>query len=126
MTTLHAVVWLDHQTAQVVQFDDAQADAQTVKAHTHHTRQHGSNVRTEHEFFGHVCDALEGPAEVLAVGPKTGIADFEHYARKHRPPTAARIVAYQVVDHPSDNQLVAFARQFFLKHDRMSGTPTPS
>jgi hypothetical protein len=29
------------------------------------------------------------------------------------------------VDHPSDKQLVALARQFFLKHDRMAGVPTP-
>jgi hypothetical protein len=30
------------------------------------------------------------------------------------------------VDHPSENQLVALARQYFLKYDRMSGVPTPT
>ena len=125
MTTFHAVARIDHQTAQVVQFDADTTLAHTVKAQTHHTRQHGSAVRSEHEFFGHVCDALEGIAEVLTVGPHTGMADFEHYVKKHRPQTAARIVGYQVVDHPTDNQLVALARDFFLKYDRAAGTPAP-
>ncbi len=126
MTTLHAVVWLDHQNAQVLQFDTEHVRASTVKAHSHHTAQHGSQVRTEHEFFAAVCQALDGINEILAVGPHTGIADFEHYARKHQPATAQRIVAWRVVDHPSEKQLVALAREYFLKYDRMAGVPTPS
>lgn len=120
MTMSHAVVWVDHQNAQVLQFDAEHVQAQKVKAHAHHTRQHHSTVRTEHEFFGNVCDALEGIAEVLVTGPKTGVAAFKHYADKHRPATARYIVAYETVDHPTENQLVALARQYFLKHDRMN------
>lgn len=126
MPKFHAVVRVDHQSAQVLQFDAEHAESKTVKAHSHPTGQHGSAVRAEHEFFGHVCDALAGIQEVWVVGPKTGIADFEHYAKKHRPQTAQHIVGYEVVDHPSENQLVAMARAFFFKHDRMSGVPTPT
>ena len=32
-------------------------------------------MRTSHEFFGEVCDALEGISEILATGPKLGLAD---------------------------------------------------
>ena len=126
MTTFHAVVFVDHQHAQVLQFDAEHVRAEKIKAHTHHTKQHGSQVRSEHEFFGHVCDALQGIAEVLVTGPRTGIADFRHYAEKHRPQAARQIVAYETVDHPSDRQLVALARQYFLRHDRMAGTPVPT
>jgi stalled ribosome rescue protein Dom34 len=126
MTMLHAVVWIDHQSAKIHQFNAEQVQAQQVKAHSHPTAQHGSVVRSEHEFFGHVCDALAGIPEVWVVGPKTGINDFEHYARKHRPETARHLVGFEVVDHPSDNQLVAMARKFFFKHDRMNGVPTPT
>ena len=126
MTTFHAVVFVDHQQAQVLQFDAEHVRAEKIKAHTHHTKQHGSQVRSEHEFFGHVCDALQGIAEVLVTGPRTGIADFRHYAEKHRPQAARHIVAYETVDHPSDRQLVALARQYFLRHDRMAGTPLPT
>lgn len=117
MTTHHAVVFITHENAQVLQFDAENVEARKVKAHTHHTKQHGSQVRTEHEFFGHVCDALEGITEVLVVASHTGLADFQHYVRKHRAAMLPRIVDFQVVDHPTENQLVALARSFFLKHD---------
>ena len=124
--THHAIIFIDHQSAQVLQFDAEHVQAQKVKASSRHTKQHGAQVRTEHEFYSHVCDALEGIAEVLAVGPHTGLVDFQHYVRKHRAGIAQHIVDYQTVDHPSENQLVALARQFFLKYDRMAGVPTPS
>ncbi len=125
MSLFHAVVWLDHKNAQVLQFDAEHVQAQKVKAHTHHTAYHGSTVRTEHEFFGEVCDALAGITEVLVTGSKTAQADFKHYVEKHRAAVAKQIVGYETVDHPTDNQLVAMARQHFLKIDRMNGTPTP-
>jgi stalled ribosome rescue protein Dom34 len=125
MTLFHAVVLIDHHQAQVLQFDAEHVEAQKVKASTRHTRQHGSGVRTEHEFFGDVCDALAGIAEVLVVGSRTAQADFKHYADKHRAETAQRIVGYETVDHPSENQLIALARQYFVKFDRMAGTPVP-
>lgn len=126
MSLFHAVVWTDHQKAELLQFDADHVQASKVKAHSHHTAQHGSGVRTQHEFFGHLCDALEGVAEVLVTGSRTTLADFRHYVEKHRPQTARRIVGYEPVDHPSEGQLVALARQYFLKYDRMAGTPTPT
>jgi stalled ribosome rescue protein Dom34 len=124
--TQHAIVFIDHQNATVLQFDAEHVQAQKVKASSRHTKQHGGQVRTEHEFFSHVCDALEGIKEVLAVGPHTGLADFQHYVRKHRGGIAKSIVDYQSVDHPTEKQLVALARDFFLKYDRMAGVPTPT
>ena len=126
MSRSHAVVWVDHQSAQVLRFGADLVQAMHVKAHTHHTRQHGSTVRTEHEFFGEVCDALVGVAEVLMTGAHTAQADFKHYVAKHRPATAALIVGYETVDHPSENQLLALARTYFLEHDRAAGTSTPN
>jgi hypothetical protein len=126
MSLLHAVVWTDHQSAQVLQFDAEHVLANKVKAHTHHTAQHGSAVRSEHEFFGELCDALGGASAVLVTGSRTAIADFRHYADKHRPETAARIAAYEVVDRPSENQLVALARKYFLEHAPMGKTQKPA
>ncbi len=126
MTMFHAVVQIDHHQAQVLQFDAEHVQAQKVKASSHHTRQHGSTVRTEHEFFAHVCDALAGIAEVLVTGSQQAQADFRHYVEKHRPALAKQIVGYETVDHPSEAQLVAMARKYFLKYDRMAGTPTPT
>lgn len=126
MTMFHAVAWIDHQNAQILQFDAEHVQVQKLKSHSHHTRQHGSSVRTEHEYYAEICDALPGIAEVLVVGPKTGLADFRHYVEKHRAATLRQIVGWEVHERGSDNQLVAMARQYFLKYDRMAGTPTPS
>jgi stalled ribosome rescue protein Dom34 len=125
MTLYHAVVWLDHQTAQVIHFDAEQVEVEKVRAHHHFTRHHTSAVRTEHEFFGEVCDALAGVGEVLVTGSRTALSDFRHYIGKHRPQTAPLVAGYEPVDHPSDGQLLKLARQFFIQHDRMAGTPTP-
>lgn len=126
MTTFHAVVRIDHQSAEVLQFDAEHVQAQKVKAHAHHTAQHHSGVRSQHEFFGHVCDALAGVQEILVVGSRTAQADFRHYLEKHRAALARQVVGYETVDQPTQPQLVAFARQYFLKFDRMAGTPTPT
>lgn len=120
MPLFHAVVWIDHHSAQVLQFDAEHVEAQKVKAHGHHTRQHGSTVRTEHAFFAEVCDALVGISEVLVTGSHTAQADFRHYLDKHRPALVPQVVGYETVDHPSENQLVALARRYFLKYDRMN------
>ena len=126
MSLLHAVAFVDHQSAEILQFDSERVVEHKVHEQLAFTRQHASGVRTEHEFFGQVCDAFDGIAEVLVVGGHTGLADFRHYADKHRPLTAQRIVGYEVVDHPSENQLVALARKHFVKYDRMAGTRVPS
>ena len=124
MSLFHAVVWVDHQSAQVLQFDAEHVQAQKVKAHGHLTKQHGSEVRTEHEFFGEICDALAGIKEVLITGSHTAQIDFKRYAEKHRPAVLAQIVGYETVDRPSENQLIAMARKYFVKFDRMAGTAT--
>jgi hypothetical protein len=125
MTLFHAVVWTDHQSAQVLQFDAEHVVADRIHAHTHHTAQHGSSVRSEHEFFAEVCAALDDIAEVLVTGSHTALGDFRHYVEKHRPHNAAHIVGYEVVDHPTENQLVALARKAFVKYDNMNPPPTP-
>ncbi len=123
MSLFHAIAFVDHQSAQVFQFSSEQVLEYKIHTHLHYTQQHGSSVRSEHEFFSQVCDALDGIDEVLLVGGQTGLADFQHYVDKHRPLTAKHIVDYQAVDHPTDNQLVAMARKYFIKYDRMVGAP---
>jgi stalled ribosome rescue protein Dom34 len=120
MSSTHAVVAIAHDHAQILEFDAQHLSAGKVRAHTHPTAQHGSGVRSEHEFFGHVCDAIDSIAEVLVTGPRVAVTDFGRYVRKHRPATSSRILGYEVVDRPTQNQLIALARQFFI---RVGGVP---
>ncbi|MEO6078885.1 MAG: hypothetical protein ABIQ86_03795 [Steroidobacteraceae bacterium] len=118
MSLFHAVCLVDHHSADVLQFDTNHVEIHRVHEQRRFTRQHASGVRTEHEFYGQVCDAFDGIAEVLVVGGHTGLADFRHYVDKHRPLTAKCIVGYEVVDHPTENGLVALARRHFAKYNQ--------
>ena len=71
-------------------------------------------------------DGRDGIAETLVTGSTTGLADFKRCTDKHRPQTVKWIVGGETVDPPSEHQLISLARECFLRHDRMSGTPTPS
>ncbi len=123
MTPTHAVIWTDHHSALVLQFDSDDVQTHKLHAHQHPTGQHGSAVRAEHEFFGELCDALDSTPEALVTGSHTALADFRHYADKHRPQSAARVAGYEVVDHLSDKQLVALGRRFFTLRDGPGKAP---
>ena len=118
----HAIALVDHHKAEILQFDAEHLQAQKVKSHSHHTRQHGSEVRTEHEFFGQVCDALTGITEVLVAGSHGAQSDFRHYVEKHRPAVMKQIVGWETVDHPTEGQLLALAKKHFVKIDQMAGS----
>jgi len=66
-----------------------------------------------------VAHALEGSDEILLVGPSTAKLKFLRYAYAHDPALAARVVGVETVDHPTDGQLLAYARTYFKSVDRM-------
>jgi len=123
MSLNHAVAWIDHHSAQVMHFDAEQVQDLKIKEHVHYTRQHGSSVRSEHEFFSDVCDALTDIKAVLIVGSHTAQADFRHYVEKHRPAITSGIAGWETVDHPTVDEVVKLARQFFVKRGEMTATP---
>ena len=125
MSMAQAVLLIDHQNARLFRLGAEPTLGAKLHAHSHNTRQHGSTVRTEHEFFAEVCDALAGFKEVLVAAAHLAQVDFKHYVEKHRPHLAPLIVGWETVDHPSDGQLVALARKFFARHDQMAGQPVP-
>lgn len=122
MSPSHAVVWIDHETARVLHIDTGQESTAAIRAHHHHTRQHGSEVRTRHEYFGSVCDALIRYDEVLVTGPRVALKDFHHYIERHRPAIDPRLVGWLVKDRLTDPQLVALAREQFARYDQ-AGLP---
>lgn len=110
MSLPHAAVWLDHREALLIGFDGEHHATHKLHAHSHATHQHGSEVRTGHEYFGHVCDALAGFEWVLVTGSHTVLADLRHYLAKHRPTLHAHIAGWETVDHPTPAQLLALGR----------------
>ncbi|MEO5686815.1 MAG: hypothetical protein ABIR54_05585 [Burkholderiaceae bacterium] len=123
MAFAHAAVWIEHHGAHVLQFDSEHVTESTVKEHVHYTRQHGSQVRAEHEFFGEITEALREFKSVLVVGQHAPQAAFRQYISKHRPALALHVVAWKTVDHPTEAEVLKLAREFFVQRGEMAATP---
>lgn len=122
MTTFHAVVWMDHTEAHVVMFDREHVQSQRIKSRSHH--KHQGKVGDDAAYFADVAAALDGTHEVLLAGPGIARNQFRDWAVTHKAAVAETIVDSVSADHPTDNQLVAMARQYFKKFDNMAADPS--
>ncbi len=125
MSVHHAVVWLDHHHARVLFLHAVGAtfDAVEVLAEVHERSDQQWIAHDRHAAGrrgvpdGHYFDAIEkavGDAlEVLVVGPSDARTQFVHHLTEHKRPLAARVMANEAMDHPSDGQLAHHAREFF-------------
>lgn len=132
MSFAHAVVWLDHSEAHVLHFNDSAAESEKVRAHSLHQHRHrragsvGSGHAAEDEAFYHaVASAVADAQEILIVGPAGAKTVLMKHMQRHDPKIAQCVVGIETVDHPSDGQLLAYARHYFVKADRMRGDPVP-
>ena len=123
MPLSHAVAWISHHEAKVLQFSASVVFGESIREHVHYTRQHGSNVRSEHEFFAEACDALVGIKSVWVAGSHMAQADFRRYVDKHRPEMVRQIVGWETVNQPSEGQLIQMARKFFSDRGELPATP---
>ncbi|MCW5653992.1 hypothetical protein [Hydrogenophaga sp.] len=123
MTTFHAVVWIDHSEAHVLLFDREHVEAQRIKARSHHTPKHG-NPGTDNAYYEQVAHALQGVAEVLITGPANAKLEFRAFCRQHHRAIDQAVVDVVNSDHPTDAQLVAMARRYFLRFDQTTADPS--
>jgi stalled ribosome rescue protein Dom34 len=130
MTSRHAAIWIDHHEARVFHVGEKTFDETTLHAPTHHVHRHPNRGTAEHNhpddqlhFFAAVIKALDGVEEILIVGPSTAKLQLITYAHKHAPALAAHIVGVETVDHPTDGQIAAYARKYFLKVDGPHAIP---
>lgn len=122
----HAVVWLDHQEARVFTFSPDAADRTVLHAHgAHRNLRHGKGhlmgrkSPPDRDYLAAIADALGPTPEILVVGPGQAKLEFIKYAHDTDPALAERIIGVETEDHPTDNQILAHARAYFLKADRM-------
>ena len=66
-----------------------------------------------------VAHALEGAHEILVIGPAQTKQEFAQYLRDKHPQLGRAIVAVENSDHPTDPEVLAFARRQFKALDRM-------
>ncbi len=100
----HVVLWIDHSEARIF-----------------HVDAENNHPDDAHRYFREVARALEGAERVLVVGPSTAKLQFIRYAYKHDRTLEPRIAGVETVDHPTDGQLLAYAKRYFAADDRMQG-----
>jgi stalled ribosome rescue protein Dom34 len=126
MHNKHVAIWIDHKEAHVFHIHPDEIDETTVKApqHLHHRHPKGPEGGKEHpddakRFFHEVARLLDSAEEILIVGPSTGKLELLRYLHRHDHALESRIVGVETVDHPTDGQLVAYAKKYFKRSDQM-------
>ena len=136
MSHYHAVVWLDHRSAHVLHLGPGDMGALNVHPqgsghllehakHIHHragTRT-GNHAPDNPIYFNDVVTALGEAHDWLIVGPGTAKQDFMRHLRDHRPELLKCVVGVESADHPTDKQIAANARRYFLGTDRLRPPP---
>lgn len=116
----HAAVWIDHHEAHVFFIDPEHIRESII--HSPHPHQHlhhrantiGPGKAGEDQAYYHaVAESLTGVREILVTGPGQAKLWLIKHLQKHDPQVYERVIAVETVDHPSNNQLVAFARHYF-------------
>ncbi len=143
MTSYHAVVWLDRKEAHVLTFEQGEVDVQRIKSRYHHKapgghagshqQMHGRASAQGHHspegghglvdphYYHQIAQSLVGVKEILVTGPAQAKDEFRTHCAQHEPAIASAIVEVVPCDHPSDAQLAALARKYFVKYDHMHG-----
>ncbi|HMD73458.1 MAG TPA: hypothetical protein VKG05_06325 [Steroidobacteraceae bacterium] len=125
MSHYHAIVWIDHQKASIWQLTETEQQHSIVRApHLQARADDGKHTKAHHEaadypFFDEVAKSLTGAHEILVIGPAQTKHDFVSYLGKKHAALAGLIVAVETADHPSDKQILAYARLHFPALDRM-------
>ena len=126
MHTRHVVVWLDHSEAHVIHFNREGSEAEHIRATAKPHRHVKANARTgsgrsaeDRAYLDAVVSAVEDAEEILVVGPGSEkVSLYKHMLEAHHP-VAEKVVSVESADHPTDAQLLAYARKYFVASDRM-------
>ncbi|MEI8324505.1 MAG: translational machinery protein [Betaproteobacteria bacterium] len=126
MSHYHAIVWLDHKEARVMHISPHDVEKSVLHpAHSHvhvHSRVGtlGDGHQVEDQDYYHaVAAALQGAHEILVVGPAQAKLQLIKHIHAHDRAMVDKVIGVETVDHPSDGQLVAYARKYFVAKDRM-------
>lgn len=126
MSLSHVVVWLDHQESHVIQFNADTHENSTITTRSKHGHVHqkagvvgSGHAAADQNYLHEVAAAVSGCGEILIVGPGSGKLELIKHMNRHDPAIAEKVVGVETVDHPSDGQLLAYAKKYFLRVDNM-------
>lgn len=124
MKTFHAAVWLDHNEARIFHIEKDRFDETVIhpeKPHRHLHRKSGPGAVSGKRFTGDPTFydeiakdlAASESQEILILGPATAKLELIKHLHKHHHTVGDRVLGVETVDHPTDRQIVAYARHYF-------------
>ncbi len=123
-TNHFAAVWLDHKEAKIFHVEPTTFAQETVRAPYHHlsrkAAEQGRHALSD-DYFQGVVKALAGSEVILVVGPSSAKLDLVRYMHKHDHVMADKVVGIETLDHPTDGQLAAYIRHYFLDEAHLHG-----
>jgi stalled ribosome rescue protein Dom34 len=122
----HALVWTDHRLAKVFHFNGETNETTLVQSthpheHLHHKASSGDSghAAVDKDFLERVAQSVTRAGAILIVGPGSAKTELHTHIKQAHPQMAAKISAVETVDHPTDGELLAHGRRFFVADDRM-------
>jgi DNA-binding MurR/RpiR family transcriptional regulator len=119
-THFHAIVWIDHSQAKIFHIglsgeDEVVLHPQLPTRHLHHKANSigSGNAAADKEFLEEVTKTVSDAGEILIIGPANAKTELAKYLRGQHSKIGDRIVAVEASDHPSDRQIIAYAKQHF-------------
>jgi stalled ribosome rescue protein Dom34 len=123
MNTKHAAIWIDHKEATVFFIDGETSETLHAHRHVEHPKRgDGKHDAMEESYFHAVLHEVRESEEILVLGPATAKLQLVRHAHKHDHVIADKIVGVETVDHPTDGQILKYAKQYFHAKDRLEGT----
>ena len=126
MSHYHATVWLDHSEAHVMHVSPDDVEKSVVhptkpplQLHSRSGTLGSGRMAEDKEYYQDVTEALRGAQEILVVGPAQAKLQLIKHIHARAPDMVKNIVGVETVDHPTDGQLVAYARKYFVAKDHM-------
>lgn len=115
----HTVVFIDHKEARIFRLQPGATAESTIHApHFIHRHPKESDRAKDYpdetrRFFHEVASALADTEGTLIVGPSTAKLDLLRYVQKHDHLLEQKIIGVETVDHPTDKQIIAYAKEYF-------------
>jgi stalled ribosome rescue protein Dom34 len=122
----HAVIWIDHREARVFHFSPSDVEKLVLRPdhptrHIHHKANSigSGHASADHDYLHAVVESIANASAVLITGPSNAKTELVEHIRLHDPKLTKVIAGVETVDHPSDAQLVSYARKYLVATDRM-------
>ncbi len=126
MSLNHAVIWIDHKEAHVMFLSETASEAEIIKTKSTHPHLHhkggeigSGRVALDSKYLHSVIESVVESKEILVIGPGSAKLELIKHAHHHDPKIAEKIVGVETVDHPTDKEIMAFARKFFYRADQL-------